>query len=96
MLKQDYHIHSGLSPDSTASLDGICKQAFRLGLEEVALTDHYELIEGVTPRGSIRKEYLALTREKILDCRSRWEGRIRVVFGLELGQMHRQPEAAAQ
>ena len=36
MLKQDYHIHSELSPDSTASLDGICKQAFRLGLEEVA------------------------------------------------------------
>lgn len=96
MLKQDYHIHSELSPDSTASLDGICKQAFRLGLEEVALTDHYELIEGVTPRGSIRKEYLALTREKILDCRSRWEGRIRVVFGIELGQIHRQPEAAAQ
>lgn len=96
MLKQDYHIHSELSPDSTASLDGICEQAFRLGLEEVALTDHYELIEGVTPRGSIRKEYLALTREKILDCRSRWEGRIRVVFGIELGQIHRQPEAAAQ
>ena len=96
MLKQDYHIHSELSPDSTASLDGICEQAFRLGLEEVALTDHYEMIEGVTPRGSIRKEYLALTREKILDCRSRWEGRIRVVFGIELGQIHRQPEAAAQ
>ena len=31
-----------------------------------------------------------------MDCRSRWEGRIRVVFGIELGQIHRQPEAAAQ
>ncbi len=96
MLRQDYHIHSELSPDSTASPDAICGQALRLGLEEVALTDHYELIEGVTPIGSIRKEYLAVSREKILDCRSRWEGRIRVVFSIELGQIHLQPEAAEQ
>ena len=73
-----------------------CSQAYRLGLEEVAFTDHYELIEGVTARGSIRREYLEISREKLLACRSRWEGRIRVVFGIELGQCHKQPEAASQ
>ena len=96
MLKQDYHIHCELSPDSTAALDVVCSQAYRLGLEEVAFTDHYELIEGVTARGSIRREYLEISREKLLACRSRWEGRIRVVFGIELGQCHKQPEAASQ
>ena len=85
MLKQDYHIHCELSPDSTAALDVVCSQAYRLGLEEVAFTDHYELIEGVTARGSIRREYLEISREKLLACRGRWEGRIRVVFGIELG-----------
>ena len=75
MLKQDYHIHCELSPDSTAALDVVCSQAYRLGLEEVAFTDHYELIEGVTARGSIRREYLEISREKLLACRSRWEGR---------------------
>ena len=95
MLKQDYHIHCELSPDSTAALDVVCSQAYRLGLEEVAFTDHYELIEGVTARGSIRREYLEISREKLLACRSRWEGRIRVVFGIDLGQCHKQPEAAS-
>ena len=96
MLRQDYHIHCELSPDSTAALDAVCSQAYRLGLEEAAFTDHYELIEGVTARGSIRREYLEISREKLLACRSRWEGRIRVVFGIELGQCHKQPEAASQ
>ena len=68
MLKQDYHIHCELSPDSTAALDAVCSQAYRLGLEEAAFTDHYELIEGVTARGSIRREYLEISREKLLAC----------------------------
>lgn len=94
MLRQDYHVHSELSPDSESTLDEICQQGIRMGFEEVALTDHYELIEGVTPRGSCRKEYLQISREKILKCRERWEGKIRLIFGIELGQYHKQPEAA--
>lgn len=96
MLKQDYHIHCDLSPDSTADPDAICTRTLNLGLEEVALTDHYELIEGMTVKGSIRKEFLTASREKILNCRKRWEGRIYVAFGIELGQCHLQPEAARE
>lgn len=94
MLKQDYHVHSMLSPDSLSELDDICQRGVELGLEEITVTDHYEMIEGATPRQSFQKHHLAMTRQAVQDCQARWEGRIRLGFGIELGQWHQQPKSA--
>lgn len=94
MLKQDYHVHSMLSPDSESQLDDICQQGVDLGLDEIILTDHYEMIEGGTPRQSYQKHHLRQTREEVLACQDRWKGKIFLGFGIELGQWHQQPESA--
>ena len=45
----DYHLHSEFSGDSTQNIEEIVKEGIRLGLEEIALTDHLEYdIEGMT------------------------------------------------
>lgn len=94
MLKQDYHVHSMLSFDCESDLDAICRHGIELGLEEVILTDHYEMFEGATTMQSYHKHYVRYSREQVLACRARWEGKIFLGFGIELGQWHHQPEAA--
>lgn len=94
MIRQDYHVHSMLSPDSTSALDDICRRGIELGLEEIVLTDHYEMVEGSTLRQSYRSHYLAFAKQNIMECRERWKGKIRLGFGIELGQWHFQPQAS--
>lgn len=94
MLKQDYHVHSELSPDSESALDDICQRAVELGLEEIVVTDHYEMYEGVNSVCSYRKYYLKLCGDIIEDCRERWKNHVYLGFGVEIGQPHIQPEAA--
>lgn len=44
MYLADYHTHSTLSPDSTITLDALCKTAIKLGLRELCVTDHWNLV----------------------------------------------------
>ena len=44
----DYHLHSEFSGDSTQNIEEIVKEGIRLGLEEIALTDHLEYDKGMT------------------------------------------------
>ena len=43
MIKSDYHIHSKFSGDSNEELERIVNRAKKLGLEEIAITDHMDL-----------------------------------------------------
>lgn len=39
----DYHLHSQYSPDSEMTMDEACRQAIKIGLDEIAFTDHIDL-----------------------------------------------------
>ena len=54
MYLADYHVHSRVSPDASASMAEMAEAAVRLGLQELCFTDHVEPIRfGTTaPRAS--------------------------------------------
>ncbi|WP_119311645.1 histidinol-phosphatase HisJ family protein [Oscillibacter sp. PEA192] len=54
MYLADYHVHSRISPDASASMQEMAEAAIRLGFQEICFTDHVEPIRfGTTePRGA--------------------------------------------
>lgn len=42
----DYHIHSEFSPDSNAKIEEILKKAREKGIDNIIITDHFEVVKG--------------------------------------------------
>lgn len=83
MYLTDYHIHTKYSFDSEAQPDDICEAAIRLGLKEIALTDHMDIFSD-KPYGYILdcpSWYDALYKLK-----EKYAGRLDIAVGIELGQ----------
>ena len=40
MYLADYHVHSRISPDASASMQEMAEAAIRLGFQEICFTDH--------------------------------------------------------
>lgn len=96
MLRADYHIHCKNSPDSSEPLERICESAVRAGLEEIMVTDHYELFTDAFGREPFQEAYLERCLRTVLECRARYGDRLYVGLGIELGQWQLQPAAAAR
>ena len=47
MYLADYHVHSRISPDASASMQEMAEAAIRLGFQEICFTDHVEPIRFV-------------------------------------------------
>jgi histidinol-phosphatase (PHP family) len=77
----DAHLHTDLSPDSRVPMELYAAQAFERGVPEIALTDHLDF----TP-GAPAYEYADYPRRErmIRELQERWEGRVRIRFGVEL------------
>lgn len=88
MYLADYHIHTRYSFDGNERIEDICNKAIELGMNEIALTDHMDIFSN--------KPY-----ELILDCgqlyeeidrmKDRYEGRLTIRKGVELGQPQANP-----
>ena len=96
MLYMDYHVHCQNSPDSSEPLEEICKGAIDAGIKEIMITDHYEMFTDDFGRKAYQPEYLTQCLESVQQCREKLKDQLYVGFGTELGQIHLQPEAAAQ
>ncbi|MFA7598524.1 MAG: histidinol-phosphatase HisJ family protein [Candidatus Cloacimonas sp.] len=84
-LKIDYHMHSKFSADSTASMDEMIEKAIATGYQEIAFTEHFDLIpEEIEIYGvpSYRKYSLAIE-----EMRRRYP-EISILKGVELGEYH--------
>ena len=46
MYLADYHVHSRISPDASASMQEMAEAAIRLGFQEICFTDHVEPTPG--------------------------------------------------
>lgn len=96
MHRADSHIHTHFSFDgaSEASPMAVCRAALEAGLQEVTFTDHCDIngeVEQIYPHYDIEA-----AREAVLAAREAFAGRLTVNWGIELGQPHQYPAAAAE
>lgn len=85
MFFADYHTHSRFSPDGKDSILALAEAAYAAGLREIAITDHCDMPRGFDAPGQ---------REAVISARESLEGRVRVVYGMELGEASHVPEQA--
>lgn len=92
MYIHDSHIHTKYSFDSEAEIADIVECALARGVNEISLCDHYDIdndIDGIYPKFDIdgAKAYILEAKEKYAD-------KIRINYGVELGQAHARPTEA--
>lgn len=92
MYFADYHVHSKYSFDSVAELDDICEQAVIMGLSEIALTDHFDVHYHDTIKDTYYLEHEQRREEAKEEAQKKFEGRLIIRYGLELGQPHHDPQ----
>lgn len=85
----DYHMHSLNSTDGHDKILAMCERAVGQGLREIAITDHFEPSLG-------NESYQVYDAEKyffeIAQARRRFEGKLLIKTGVELGQPHLYPK----
>lgn len=83
MYLTDYHIHSQYSFDGCESIEDICKEALAKGLQEIAITDHYDLFydERYYHNPNFRSLF-----DEIKKAQDSYRGKLHISKGLELGQ----------
>lgn len=87
----DYHIHSTFSLDSKMTLQQICAQSLLVGLDEIAVTDHYDFDCDFVSTFDHQQYFAALTQ-----LQAQYAGKLRIKKGMELGlQPHQLAECAA-
>ena len=83
MILSDYHMHTEFSGDSIENIDDLVRYAIDMGLEEIAITDHFEYdMEGITGKWILDlKKYT----EKIEEIKERYSKEIKIKLGVEVG-----------
>jgi histidinol-phosphatase (PHP family) len=78
----DWHIHTTLSPDGTATVEEYCEKAVEMGLSGVGFSDHYD--PGPDHLSSSFYDYGAC-REAVTRAREKFRDRLQIHFGIEIG-----------
>lgn len=82
----DYHVHCSLSPDCNVDIDDMIQEGIKLGLKEIAFTDHFN------PAYPNKRFLTPLPSEEgfklLCDCQEKYKGQIRIVKGIENGVLH--------
>ncbi len=91
MIKADCHIHSHHSGDSESSMESMIDAAISAGLDTICFTEHNDFSYPVYP--DLPEDTFLLNADsylyELLQCKEKYEDRIRILFGTELGM---QPE----
>lgn len=98
----DYHVHTEFSDDSIYPVEDVIRDAVKMGMDEICITDHVDY--GVKVDWDSGKEILYRNGEplanvdypayieKIRALKEQYDGRIRIRTGMEFGvQMHTIP-----
>ena len=88
----DIHTHSLLSPDSNAPLADMAQRAVALGLDELCVTDHCDLVDG-SGRPVNSFDWPA-AKEQFRRVQAQAGGRLNLRLGLELGSAVYDPAIA--
>lgn len=86
-IKSDCHLHSSHSSDSKEPMELMVQKAIDLGLSHICFTEHMDMDYPPAPNGSI--EHFNLNTDSylfdIIRYKEKYAGRIKVLFGVELG-----------
>lgn len=89
-LKTDLHCHTEFSYDSRANPEDVVRAALEKGVAVLAITDHYDV--DYADCGMKMEMDFALRKKTILSLKEKYRGKIKVIFGIELGQPYNYPE----
>ena len=84
MYLADYHVHSRVSPDASASMAEMAEAAIRQGLHELCFTDHVEPIRFGTTEPRADYDWAPMAAE-FAAARAAAGDRIQLRLGAELG-----------
>ena len=85
----DCHTHSKWSFDGCETIDDMCEQAIRLGINVLTVTDHCEVNGWNTPDDSEFGDFSKLIPESIKHLKEsqiKYTGKLKLLRGIELGQ----------
>lgn len=82
-MNTDFHIHSSLSADSDSPMEDMIEQGIRLGLDAMCFTEHMDF--GYVDEGLNFELDTDTYYETFQAMKERYEGKIRLLFGVELG-----------
>jgi histidinol-phosphatase (PHP family) len=89
--RADYHIHTHFSNDAPTTLDEQVQAAIASGLQEIAITDHYEIYGAGVNAGPARiADRIKFHRNAV----ERYHDQIIIRHGIELGQSYLDPDLA--
>lgn len=88
----DCHTHTWYSFDAQCTVEELCRAAHAYGLSAVAMTEHFDYDGGTG--GDYYEARVSRRMAELSRARARWEGRLEILCGIELGQPHLEPEAA--
>lgn len=88
----DVHTHSEYSEDAkpNASIDAICRSAISRGIDVITITDHKDFFFTKPPMT------LEIDRQRhdIAVCQKKYAGQLKLLSGVELGEIHASAQAA--
>lgn len=85
---RDYHIHSSISPDASFSMEEMCASAVEKGLEEIAITDHFEFYTKDYEGYAFDERYIENYFSNLKKCKNKFAEKIVIRSGIEYGQPH--------
>lgn len=85
------HSHSIYSHDGTYTVDELCQSAIDNGVKCLAITDHADLI-----LYKQREVYSNISNcvKAVLEAKKKYEGKLKVLLGVELGEEYKEPSLA--
>ncbi|MEE0970683.1 MAG: histidinol-phosphatase HisJ family protein [Clostridia bacterium] len=98
MILCDFHTHSDNSFDAESSVDEMCRAAISRGISAIAITDHCEApyinLGENCEFGSFDRQIPKSVKDA-LAAKTKYEGKLKVLCGVELGEPMHDPEQTA-
>lgn len=82
----DYHSHSFFSDDSSTSLDHMIEAAIKLGIKEMAITDHYDP-DYPDKNFPFDLDFEAYYKA-LMEVEAKYSSEIKIIKGIEIGIQH--------
>lgn len=82
-IKTDFHLHSSLSADSDSPMEEMIQKGIALGLHTMCFTEHMDYM--IVNDGFDFMVDTSAYRKKYLELREKFQNRIELLFGIELG-----------
>lgn len=94
MYLTDYHSHTEISPDSTCPLLSLATSAAAVGLKELCVTDHCDLLN-IDGQPNLNWDWTP-SLAQMDRVRPKLQSKLTIKLGLELGMPHIYPQVAAE